>query len=124
MLPKNSKAFLQPTAEKLGCDKTLVEDAVGFFYEESRRVLVDMKSPIIQLENLGSFSARKGPITKLIDKYGNHLASLDPNNFSQMRIIKSVEERREKVLKLQTMMMEEAERRKIFIQNKKNGSGK
>ena len=97
---------------------------MAFYYEDIRRVLVEMKSPIIKLENLGSFLARKKAVPKLINKYNNHLASLDPNNFSQMRIIKSVEERRERVLKLKTMMDEEVERRKIFMQNKKNGSNK
>ncbi len=69
MLPKSSKHFIKPTADQLECNLTLVEDAVGFFYQELRRNLVEMKHPNIQVQNLGSFKAKTNELPKLIAKY-------------------------------------------------------
>lgn len=118
MLPKSSKHFIQPTAEKLDYDTTLVEDVIGFFYEDVRRVLVEMRGPNIQIENLGSFKAIPRKVPGLIQKYKDHLDTLNPNEFSQKGIIINVEQRLDKVLKLKKIIDEESARRKAHVKKK------
>ena len=104
MLPKSSKHFIQPTAEELNYNKTLVEDVISFFYEDVRRTLVEMRGPNLLIENLGSFKVRTNKIPKLINNYKKHLETLDQNEFVQVAIIRSVNERLEKVLKLKQII--------------------
>ena len=118
MLPKSSKHFIQPTSEELNYDKTLVEDVISFFYEDVRRTLVEMRGPNILIENIGSFKIRTNKIPKLINTYEKHLETLDQNEFVQVAIIRSVNERLEKVLKLKKIIDEEAQRKKDHIKIK------
>ncbi len=118
MLPKNSKHFIQPTADELNYDKTIVEDVISFFYEDVRRTLVEMRGPNIQVENLGSFKVRNNKIPKLINKYEQYLNTLDKKEFSQVAIIRSVEKRLEKTLRLKKIMDEETQRKKDHLKIK------
>jgi hypothetical protein len=119
LLPKSSKHFIQPTAEKLDCSSTLVEDAVGFFYTELRKALVEMRHPHIKVVNLGSFKAKPSELPKLIHKYTKHLKVLQPETFNQMSTKKDLEIRMEKVLNLQKLIDEERARRAQFMKDKK-----
>lgn len=118
MLPKSSKHFIQPTAEVLGYDYQLVADVTGFFYSELRKALVNMKGPIIKVDNLGSFKAKTRELPKLIHKYEKHLAVLQPETFNQMAIKKDLEIRLEKVRTLQRKIEAEQNRRKEFYEKK------
>jgi len=118
LLPKNSKHFIQPTADELNYDKTIVEDVISFFYEDVRRTLVEMRGPNIQVENLGSFKVRNNKIPKLINKYEQYLNTLDKKEFSQVAIIRSVEKRLEKTLRLKKIMDEETQRKKDHLKIK------
>jgi nucleoid DNA-binding protein len=118
MLPKNSKHFIQPTADKLDVDPDLVDDAVHFFYAEVRRNLVEMTGPNIQIENLGSFRAKKNELPKLVAKYTKHLDVLKPDTFNQVKLKKNLELKLERVLGLQKQMDEERRRKTEFKQNK------
>jgi len=118
LLPKNSKHFIQPTADELNYDKTIVEDVISFFYEDVRRTLVEMRGPNIQVENLGSFKVRNNKIPRLINKYEQYLNTLDKKEFSQVAIIRSVEKRLEKTLRLKKIMDEETQRKKDHLKIK------
>lgn len=118
MLPKSSRHFLQPTAEELGCDVQLVDDAAAFFYSEVRKALTEMRGPIVQVPNLGSFKAKPGELPKLIHKYEKHLTVLQPETFNQMATRKDLEVRLERVKSLKKKIDDEKERRKEFLKNK------
>ena len=118
MLPKSSRHFIQPTAEELNCNPQLVDDAVGFFYSEVRKALTEMKSPNIQLDNIGSFKVKPGEIPKLLKKYEKHLEILHPETFNQMATKKEIERRLHRVKALQQMIDEERERKKQFLIDK------
>jgi len=125
LLPKNSKHFVQPTAEELDCNLTIVEDAVGFFYQELRKALVEMKAPGIQVTNLGTFKAKPGELPKLVHKYEKHLEVLQPETFNQHSLRKELETRLARVKGLQAQINEERDRRREFMKakderNKKN----
>lgn len=118
MLPKSSNHFIKPTADQLECDLTLVEDAVGFFYQELRRNLVEMKHPNIQVQNLGSFKAKTKELPKLIAKYQNHLDSLGKDTFKKMGTRADLKVKLEKVMSLQGQIKNEAKRRAAFYKIK------
>jgi nucleoid DNA-binding protein len=118
LLPKSSRHFIQPTAEELNCDPQLVDDAVGFFYSEVRKALIEMKSLNIQLDNIGSFKVKPSEISKLLKKYEKYLAISHPQTFNQMVTKKEVERRLHRVKALQKMLDEEDERKKQFLIDK------
>ena len=118
MLPKNSKHFIQPTAEQLDCDPELVNDAISFFYKDVRKNLVDMSSSNIQIENLGSFKAKKNELPKLVTKYMKHLKVLKPETFNQVTLQKNLQARLEKVSNLLKQITDEGLRKKQFMQTK------
>ena len=118
MLPKNNKHFIKPTADELDQDVDLVNDVVSFFYKDVRKNLVNMSGPNLQIENLGSFKAKKNELPKLIAKYTKHLDVLKPETFNQVRLQKSIQTKLDKVLTLQKQIDSEGRRKTKFIQAK------
>jgi len=118
MLPKNSKHFIQPTADELDCSTALVNDVVSFFYKDVRKNLIDMSSPNIQVENLGSFKAKRNELPKLVAKYTKHLDVLQPETMNQVTLQRSLKAKLQKVLGLQKQIDSEKLRKTKFIQAK------
>ena len=104
MLPKNSKHFIKPTADKIGCTPELVDDAVSFFYQTVRKNLIDVKGPNIMVEGIGSFKTKPKELPKLIVKLQKHLDVLKPETFNQVTLQKSLQVRLEKIKNLQKLM--------------------
>lgn len=77
-----------------------------------------MKSPNIQLDNLGSFKVKPGEVPKLLVKYTKHLEILQPETFNQMATKKEIERRLHRVKALKKMIDEERERKKQFLIDK------
>lgn len=107
----------------LGCEHQLVDDAVWFFYSEVRRSLTEMKGPIMQIDNLGSFKVKAAELPKLVHKYEKHLGVLKPETYNQMATKKDLEIKLERVTNLMKMIKEEKER-KVEFYNWKNGQKK
>jgi len=124
MLPKSSKHFIQPTADKLECPVELVEDVVSFFYSAVRKSLVEMKGPNIQVENLGSFKAKPGELPKLAAKYQKHLEVLKPETFNQRTLQENLTVKLERVKGLQKQILAERVRKAEFIQLKNERKAK
>ena len=122
MLPKNSKHYIIPTAEELNIETQLVEDVVSFYYSTLRKSLSGLSFPVIRVENLCSFIAKNNELPKLVAKYKKHLSVIKPEKFNYMTIKKDTEEKLESVLALQRMIAEERERKRKFIERKKNGN--
>jgi len=118
MLPKNNKHYIKPTADELGCDIELIEDVISFYYADVRKSLVDMRGPTIQIENLGTFKAKKTELPKLVAKYTKHLEVLNPETFNQVTLQKSIQSKLEKVMGLQKKMQEESAKKTKFFRNK------
>ena len=118
MLPKSSRHFLQPTAEELGHDVQVIDDVTGFFYTEVRKALTEMRGPVVQVPNLGSFKAKPGELPKLQHKYEKHLAVLQPETFNQMATKKDIEIRLQRVKSLLKMIADEKARHKEFLKKK------
>lgn len=118
MLPKSSKHFIQPTANKLNHSTELVDDVVSFFYANVRKNLTEMTGDNIQVPNLGSFKAKRKELPKLIAKYQKHLEVLQPETFNQMRLQKNLQTKLERVKNLQQTINKEASRKKQFMQDK------
>lgn len=120
MLPKNSKHYIVPTAETLGKDPQLVKDVVEFYYALVRKNLTGLTHPAIQLENLGNFRMKAKELPKLLEKYNTHLAVLTKDTFSQMTLRKELEEKKIRIVNLQTDIESEKERKIIHVTKKKD----
>lgn len=118
MLPKNSKHYIEPTAEKLGLDSQFVEDVVSFYYSALRKALVNLESHNIQVEKLGTFKVKKKEIPKIIKKYKKHLSVVTKDTFSQMQIRKELTEKLERAERLQELINADKERKKKFLYEK------
>jgi len=122
MLPKASKHYIIPTAADLDLDAQLVEEVISFYYSTLRKSLSELTCYNIQVENIGTFKAKPKELPKLIAKYNKHLSVLNTETFRGMRTKKDVEGRLAKVVALQDQINETRERKKEFIENKKNGN--
>ena len=119
LLPKKGKYFIQPTADKLGCDPVLVADVSGFYFQELPKALVEMRHNNIQVTNFGSFRAKNNKLPELIKGYQNHIASIKTETFNQMGIKRELEIRLERTLKLQKKIADEKFRRAEFTKWKR-----
>ena len=118
MLPKNSKHFIQPTADKLNCDTELVDDVVSFYYSHVRKNLIEMTGFNIEVVGLGSFKVKRNELPKLVAKYTKHLEVLKPETFNQVRVQKSIQLKLDRVLNLQKQLSDEWQRKVKFMQDK------
>lgn len=118
MLPKHSRHFLQPAAEKLNCDMQLVDDAVSFFYNEVRKALTEMRGPNIQIENLGSFKVKPDELPKLLYKYEHRLRALGPDRLTKVATRKDIQKSWQRVKNLKKMVDDERDRRSQFLAKK------
>ena len=124
MLPKSSKNYIQPTADKLDCSAELVEDAVGFFYSIIRKNITEMTGDNIQIPHLGSFRVKSKELPKLVAKYQQHLNVLQPETFNQMKLQKSIQIKLDRVLNLQKQIHKERVRKIEFIELKNENKAK
>ena len=118
MLPKNSKHYVQPTADSLDIDYDLAEDIISFYYSELRKSLSNLECHNIQVENLGTFKAKAKELPKLYKKYTTHLSVLKTDTFNQMVIKKDITDKLNKVLSLQAKIREDKKRKLEFLKKK------
>jgi nucleoid DNA-binding protein len=118
MLPKNSKHFIQPTAEELECDATLINDVINFFYAQVKKDLNELAHYNVHINELGTFSVVKKRIKPLMDRHKKHLDVLTKESFDQVVIRKKMEHKYQNFIKLKELIQEESERRKEFYKNK------
>lgn len=115
MLPKKSKEFVKPTAEKLQVDEQLVEDVTGFYYSRLRKMLVNLEYPLIQVEGLGVLRASRKKLPQLLARHYKHLQVLTKDTFTQMQMRKEVSEKIERVNNMIELMHKERVRRHEFM---------
>jgi hypothetical protein len=118
LLPKSSKHYIVPTAEKLEVPVGFVEDVINFYYSEVRKSLTEMDHFNIVLDNLGSFKIKKKGLTKLKKKYNNTILKNSGESISQTAIREDTEKKLARVLKIEKILNEERERRKQFLKDK------
>lgn len=124
MIPKSHKIFINPTVNDTGFDKLIVEDVVGFYYSELRKLLNDIECTSIKIEKLGTFKVKPKELKILKAKIQNHLNTLnDPETFNQMRIKKDLEDKLRKVNKIDKLITQE-NIRKQKIKQKRNEQNK
>jgi hypothetical protein len=124
MLPKSSKHYIQPTADKLKLDYELVEDIVTYYYEKLRKALTDLSYPVIRVENLGTFKASDKKLKELYMRYKKHTEISSTDTIRQMAVKKRAEDKLAKVINIQDYIMEEKRRKKEFYKRKNNGEFK
>lgn len=124
MIPKNHKIFIEPTANDTGFNKLLVEDVIGFYYSELRKLLNDIECASIKVEKLGTFKVKPKEIKRLQARLHTHLNALnEPETFNQMRIKKDLEDRLKKVNRIDKLIIQERQRKKE-IKEKRNEQDK
>lgn len=118
MLPKSSKHYIIPTAEKLDMEPQLVEDVIAFYYSTLRKSLSGLAHQNITVENLGLFKVKIKELPSLNKKYEKQLSILTKETFSQMTLRKEVLLKQEKLRALQQIIEKEKTRKKKFLQQK------
>jgi nucleoid DNA-binding protein len=114
MLPKNSKHYIIPTAEKLNTSPTLVEDVISFYFSELRKTLSNLSFQTIKVENFGSFKAKEKELSKLNIKYTKHLNALNEDNEKYKKIKEDLDSKLSKVVTLQNLIKEEKQKKYEF----------
>lgn len=125
MIPKSHKTFIKPVSEKLELKEDLINDVVGFYYGEVRKLLNEMQYPNITLKGLGTFKVKTKNLNKLIQKLDAQSGYLEnPINFNQMSAKKGIEAKLNAAKKLQVLVEEEKERKnKIYEERIKKDMG-
>lgn len=119
MLPKNSKHYIIPTAEKLELDPETVEDVVSFYYNTLRKSLTGILHPRIIVENLGTFVVKKKELPKLLQQYDKHLRVQRPDTQTQRNIKQDIEKKRENLLHIMDLVDQQTLKKDIFYSEKK-----
>ena len=118
MLPKNSKHFVIPTAEKLGINVNIVEDVITSYYSELRKSLVNCDHHTYQIEGLGIFKVKLRELPKLLARYYKHVEVLKTETFNQMVLKKDIENKLARLQHLQRIINEEHKRKKEHLEKK------
>ena len=118
MLPKNSKHFIIPTAEKLGIDTQVIEDVVTSYYSELRSALVNCDHHTFQIEGLGIFKVKVRELPKLLARYYKHVEVLKTETFNQMALKRDVENKLNRLQYLQSILNEEHKRKRKHLEEK------
>lgn len=91
MIPKKSKEFIRPTAEKLNINEELVKDVIEFFYKKLRLNLQNLNCHNIYVPKLGTFMAKCWRIDDVIYELENKHNKLKPNTIRKYEAKKEYE---------------------------------
>lgn len=118
MNPKKYKEITDEVAKDMGLDKQLVEEVVQFFYSQVRKNLSKLTSSRVLLPGLGTFVLRKQKLKTQIKKNSDILNNLDPTQFNNYKIHRSVREKLDRLNSIQEIVNQEEEERRNFKEQK------
>lgn len=110
MVPKKPNTLLKAAAEATGNDLQLVEDITSFFWEDTRKALVDLRSHNIYIESFGTFVVKgwklpevENKLCSLIAHY-NELQESKKMTFQRFSILKDLQLRLDKINAVKEMI--------------------
>ena len=122
LLPKKAKELIKQTAISTDTDEVLVADLVSFFYKNVRNSLIELKSPIVLVPNLGSFTIKPWKVDEFIIDCERQLGLVRPNTMQSYATKKDLEK---KLILLKNMkqMIDEQGIKKQTVKEKRYGKG-
>jgi len=94
LLPRKSKEFIKPTAEKLGCSEQLVDDVRSFYWQQVRNSLSNPNSIGVMIADFGSFNIKPWKLNQFIIKYERIVQNTDLNTFQKFAAVKQLEKKK------------------------------
>lgn len=119
MTPKKIKDLYKEFAEENNISKNYIEDLVEYYYSTIRKQMGDLTHPRLNIEGLGQFITKPGFIKTSIPKIEKMLENHETSTYSAYYNKKMLEEKLEKLKKLNINISEE-EKRKEEIKLKRN----
>jgi hypothetical protein len=113
--PKKPKEFIKLTADKLNVDEDLVNDITSFFWKDLRKALVDLKSPNIKVNGMGTFTIKDWKLKEVQDTYKRYLqrfGNQEDATFQRFAVIRDIQARLDKVENMQKMVDENLAKKK------------
>lgn len=110
MVPKKPKTLLKETAEVTGNNLQLVEDITSFFWEDTRKALVELRSHNIYIESFGTFVVKGWKLPEVETKlcqtiaYYNELQESKKMTFQRFSILKDLQARLDKIKAVKEMI--------------------
>lgn len=127
MVPKKPNTLLKAAAEATGNDLQLVEDITSFFWEDTRKALVDLRSHNIYIESFGTFVVKSWKIPETekslvaqITHY-NDLQESKKMTFQRFSILKDLQQRLDKINAVKEMIAKDLIK-KQQVKDKRNAS--
>ena len=94
MLPYKSKEFIVPTANKLECSVSLVEDITSFYWQTVRTTLSNPKNVAITVANFGVFKIKPWKLEQFIIKYYGILKHTQIDTYTIYTSMKQLEKKK------------------------------
>lgn len=110
MVPKKPNTLLKATAEATGDDLKLVQDITSFFWEDTRKALVDLRSHNIYIESFGTFVVKSWKLPEVENKlcqliaHYNELQESKKMTFQRFSILKDLQHRLDKINAVKEMI--------------------
>lgn len=121
MIPRKPAEIISQTSKELEIPEATVDKVVGFFWQEVRKTLVEMKAPNVEVPNLGQFKARGYLLGFAAENCKKYLEKTDHLTFTRAAVRKDIEERLIRIENLKLLYDREKERKKQFKLDKQNG---
>lgn len=95
-----------------------VDKVVGFFWQEVRKTLTEMRAPIVQVPNLGRFQIRGYLLEYAARNCRKYLEKTEATTFMKALIRKEIEDKLVSIESIKLLYEAERERKKQFKINK------
>ena len=94
MLPYKAKEFIVPTANKLECSVSLVEDITSFYWQTVRTTLSNPENVAITVANFGVFKIKPWKLEQFIIKYYGILKHTQIDTYTIYTSMKQLEKKK------------------------------
>lgn len=119
MKPTRVKDIVSPVAHKHGLTPEQADRVIRAYWSFVREKLGKLDHPRVMVPNLGTFTVKPWSLDKRIKDLGKYIDYLLPqNSTSSYAILKEREKDFEQLQKMQQLLEEEKENKKIFKESK------
>lgn len=109
--PKKPSYFYKLTAKQLEVDEDLVREVVDLYWSNIRKALSELKHHSVYAVGLGTFRIKFWELDEVKLEYVKRLMNNDGSSFRKMMAKNELEDRIEKILKIQEMLEEDSQKK-------------
>lgn len=118
MTPKKASSLYQEITDEFECSEKLVDDLVHFYYKTLKKRMSSISDLRLNVEGLGHFVLKMKKVKNAIPHYEKVLDGHDTSTFGAYHNKKSIEDKLERLKKLNVKVKEELEKRQDFKNEK------